>query len=106
MKPIVYIFRGAPGSGKDTLVPKFCEFLPKPVALLAHDTFRWSFHLVTREVPEVTDEEHVFAFRNAVVLYEQYLKNGRYNIVLEGLFTWDDASSSQGSVKELIELAT
>jgi len=33
------------------------------------------------------------------------LKDGRYTIVIEGLFTWDAEDSSQGSVKRLQELA-
>jgi len=102
----VYIFRGAPASGKGTVVPKFCELLPKPVALISQDTLRWGFHLIARTVPDVQDEEHLFAYQNTLVMFEQYLKNGHYSIVLEGLFTCDDTTSSQGNVKELIELAS
>jgi predicted kinase len=62
------------------------------------------FHLIGRTVSEVSDDEHVFANRNTEMLYEQYLKNGTYTVVIEGLYTWDDASS-QGSAKRLVELA-
>ncbi len=52
MKPTVYIFRGAPASGKGTVVPKFCELLPKPVALISQDVLRWGFHRIGRPVGE------------------------------------------------------
>jgi predicted kinase len=105
MKPKLYIFRGAPAVGKGTVIPEFCKTLPKPVALISQDVFRWNFHLIGRSVPDVTDEEHVFANQNTELLVEQYLKNGHYTIVVEGLYTWDDETSSQGSVKKLLELA-
>jgi predicted kinase len=104
-RPAIYIFRGAPASGKGTLLPKFCELLPAPVALIEQDQFRWGLHLIGRSVPDISDEEHAFAHQNTLLMYEQYLKNGRYTIVLEGLFTWDNSASSQGSTKEFIELA-
>lgn len=104
-KPPVYIFRGAPASGKGTLLPKFCELLPKPIALIEQDQFRWGLHLIGRSVPDVSDSEHKLAHQNTLLIYEQYLKNGNYAIVLEGLFTWDDKTSSQGNAKELVELA-
>lgn len=102
----VYVFRGAPASGKGTLVPRFCETLPKPVALIEQDKFRWGLHLIGRGVPEITDEEHQLAHRNAVLIYEQYLRVGRYAIVFEGLLTYDNPESSQGSVGELADLAS
>lgn len=105
MKPHVYIFRGAPASGKGTLLPEFCKLLPQPIALIEQDNFRWGFHLIGRNVPDITDDEHAFAHRNTVIVYEQYLRNGNYTIVLEGLFTWDAPVSSQGSTRELVELA-
>src|SRR5687768_9113190 len=104
-KPAVYIFRGAPASGKGTLLPRFCESLPKPIALIEQDKFRWGFHLIARNVPDVSDAEHIFAHQNTLLIFEQYLKNGSYTIVIEGLFTWNDASSSQGSAKQFMELA-
>jgi predicted kinase len=105
MKPTVYIFRGAPATGKGTVVPEFCKLLPKPVALIEQDALRWNFHLIGRKVSEVTDEEHVLANKNTEMLYEQYLKNGKYTVVVEGLFTWDNEASSQGSAKKLAEIA-
>lgn len=104
-KPAVYIFRGAPASGKGSLLPAFCELLPKPVALIEQDKFRWGVHLIGRNIPDVNDEEHLFAHQNTLLMFEQYLKNGGYSIVIEGLFTWDDESSSQGSARQLAGLA-
>ena len=103
--PRVYVFRGAPASGKSTLVPRFCEMLSKPVALIEEDKFRWGLHLIGRSVPEITDEEHQLAHRNAILIYEQYLKSGHYTIVFEGLLTYDNLESSQGNVRELAALA-
>lgn len=104
MKRPVYIFRGSPASGKGTLVPLFCKMLPQPVALIEHDTLRWGFHKVGRVYAEVGEEEHLFAFNNLLTLVEQYLKSDRYNIVIEGLFTWSDYAAGQGNMKRLIEL--
>jgi predicted kinase len=101
----VYIVRGAPATGKGTVIPKFCELLPKPVALISQDVLRWDFHLVGRKVSDVTAEEHAFANKNTEMLFEQYLKNGNYTIVIEGLYTWDDETSPQGSASKLAELA-
>jgi predicted kinase len=101
----VYIFRGAPATGKGTLAPEFCKLLPKPVALIEQDVFRWGFHLIGRKVSEVEDTEHLFAYQNMLLIYEQYLKSRQYDIVLEGLFTWDDDTSSQGYAKRLVEMA-
>jgi len=105
VKPHVYIFRGAPASGKGSITPKFCNLLPQPVALVEQDQFRWGLHLIGRNIPDIQEEEHMLAYRNTVLIYEQYLKTGKYAIVVEGLFTWDDKTSSQGNAKELIELA-
>lgn len=104
-KPHVYIFRGAPAAGKGSLLPSFCKLLPKPVALLEQDFFRWDLHLAGRTVLEVQDEEHTFAHQNLLLIYEQYLKSGKYTVVVEGLFTWDDPNSSQGNAKEFVQLA-
>ena len=104
MKSPVYIFRGSPAAGKGTLVPLFCKTLPQPVALIEHDVLRWRFHKVHRTFADVIEEEHSFAFRNLLVLLEQYLKNDQYHIVLEGLFTWNDQAASQGNMQQLLEL--
>ena len=105
MKPKVYIFRGAPASGKGTVVPEFAKLLPKPVALIEQDKLRWGFHLIGRSVSEVTPDEHRMAYENTVLLYERYLKSGKYTVVVEGLFTWDDEMSNEGNVKQLLDLA-
>lgn len=105
MKYKVYIFRGSPLSGKSTLAPAFSSLLPKPVAGLRHDMLRWDIHRLDRHFTEVSSDEHRFAFENLVVLLEQYLKKGTYNIVIEGLFTWNNSKSDQGDVKTLIDLA-
>ncbi len=105
MRHQVYIFRGAPASGKGAVVPAFAEHLPLPVALIEQDKMRWGIHLIGRNITDVSAEEHRLANRNTTMLYEQYLKTGRYTIVLEGLFTWDDTESSEGNVRELADLA-
>ncbi len=102
----IYIFRGAPATGKGTVMPKFCELLPGPVALISQDVLRWGFHCIGRKIADITDDEHKFANKNTELLFEQYLNNGRYTIVIEGLFTWNDEQSSQGSAKKLADLAT
>lgn len=101
----VYIFRGAPASGKGTVAPEFCKLLPGSVALIEQDKFRWGLHLIGRTVPDISDEEHRFAHENTLHMYERYLQHGGYTVVIEGLFTWDEAGSSQGNAAELIELA-
>jgi predicted kinase len=105
MKPHVYIFRGAPASGKGTIAPEIAKLLPKPVALIEQDKLRWGFHLIGRSVGDIDPKEHRFANENTLLLYGRYLEAGIYNIVLEGLFTWDDEQSSEGSAKELLNLA-
>jgi len=105
MKPIVYIFRGAPASGKGTVISEFCKMLPRPIAFISQDVFRWNFHLIGRSVPEITNDDHILANKNAEMVFEQYLKNGKYTIVIEGLYTWNDEHSAQGSAHMLTELA-
>jgi len=101
----VYIFRGAPATGKGTVVPEFCKLLPGPVAHIDQDVFRWNFHLIGRTVADVSEAEHALAYQNMLLVYEQYLRSSSYEVVVEGLFTWDDTSSSQGSAKHLAALA-
>lgn len=105
MKPHVYIVRGAPASGKGTVMPEFARLLPKPVALIEQDKLRWGIHLIGRSAEEVTSEEHRMAYENTLFLYERYLKSGSYTIVVEGLFTWNDMDSDQGAALKFIELA-
>lgn len=75
------------------------------MALISQDILRWGFHLIGRSVPEVADGEHIFANQNAMILFERYLQSGKYTIVIEGLYTWADENSSQGSAKKLVALA-
>jgi predicted kinase len=105
MKSTVYIFRGAPASGKDTMTHLFCELLPKPVALISQDVLRFDFHGIGRDVMDIKADEHIFANKNVELLYEQYLKDGRYTIVLEGSMTWDNDGESHNNVEVLRELA-
>jgi predicted kinase len=105
MSKQIYVFRGAPASGKGTIVPAFCETLPSPVELIEQDKFRWGAHTYGREVSDIIDEEHMQAYRAMTAVYENYLKQGIPTIVVEGLFTLDDASSSQGNVSELYKTA-
>jgi predicted kinase len=101
----VYVFRGAPASGKGTVVPQFCESLSKPVALIQQDKFRWGIHTFGREIADISDEEHTLAYRVAVAAYEEYLRKGMHTVVVEGLFTYDDKESSQGNAHVLHTLA-
>lgn len=105
MKSKVYIFRGAPASGKGTIAPEFAKLLPQPVALIEQDKFRWGFHLVGRSIGDIEPKEHRFAYENTVSLYERYLEDKTYTIVIEGLFTWDDVHSNEGNAKQLLNIA-
>lgn len=105
MSKQAFIFRGAPASGKGTLVPEFCKTVESPVALIEQDNFRWGIHLFGRDIADITDAEHQLAYRATVATYEQYLKSGLHTVVVEGLFTWNNTESSQGNAKELIDLA-
>jgi predicted kinase len=105
MNKVIYIFRGSPAGGKTTLVPIFCTFLEQPVAVIAQDNMRWNFHRSGRNSDDVEEWEHAFASRNLEVLLEEYLKLGRYSIVVEGLFTYEDDESSLGSVARIKRVA-
>lgn len=100
----VYIFRGAPASGKGTIVPMFCKLLPLPIALIEQDKFRWGIHTFGRKKLDISDEEHFLAHRATVATYKEYL-GSLHTVVIEGLFTWNDQKCSQGSAKELIDAA-
>lgn len=84
----LYIFRGSSASGKTTITPLFCELLPRPVALLEHDQWRWGVHLIGREPKDVDPGEHVLADELYLHTLEEYLKADRYNVVVEGSFGW------------------
>jgi hypothetical protein len=38
-------------------------------------------------------------------MFDRYLRSGKYTIVVEGLFSWDNDSSNEGSVRHFKELA-
>jgi predicted kinase len=99
----VYIFRCSPASGKSTLAKEFAKLIPGKVAFLELDTFRWGFHLVNRDITEVAVTEHQLAYSNYLSVLENYLADGRYTIVTEGLFSWN-AESPHGSTKDIIAL--
>lgn len=46
------------------------------------------------------------AYENTLFLFERYLRSGKYTIVVEGLFSWDNNESNEGAVKHFIDLAT
>lgn len=86
-KKIAYVFRGSPSSGKGTLVKKFIELLPGKVAKLELDVFRWAFHLNNRVPADVSEAEHMFAYKNFLLMLKSYCESGEYTLVLEGLFS-------------------
>lgn len=45
------------------------------------------------------------AYENTLILFDRYLRSGKYTIVVEGLFSWDDDVSNEGSVRHFIDLA-
>lgn len=100
----IYIFRGSPASGKGTITEQFTKLLKCPVAFLELDKFRWGFHLVNREIPEITDEEHSLAYKNYLSVLENYLQNGMHTIVTEGLFSWN-TNGPHGNMQDIINLS-
>jgi len=99
----IFIFRGSPASGKGTVTKEFLKLIPDKVAFLELDKFRWGFHLVNRQVSDVSVEEHQLAYDNYLSVLENYIKNGEYTIVTEGLFSWSTASP-HGNMQDLISL--
>ena len=100
----IYIFRGAPASGKGTIPKAFMRKLTGRIAYIELDTFRWGFHLVNRAIPDITPEEHQLAYENYLAVLENYLKNGSYTIVTEGLFSWDKAGP-HGNMQDILTLS-
>jgi tRNA uridine 5-carbamoylmethylation protein Kti12 len=98
-----YVFRGPPGSGKGTLTKEIIKLLPPKVALLELDYFRWGPHFVNREVRDVSEDEHLFAYHNFLLMLESYCQNGNYDLVIEGLFTWDKENPN-GNVQEIVSI--
>jgi predicted kinase len=98
-----FIFRGAPASGKGTITKEFLKLIPGKVAFLELDTFRWEFHAVNQDVIAITNDDHQMAYKNYLSVLENYLKDGSYTIVTEGLFSWNTASP-HGNVQDIISL--
>lgn len=99
----IFIFRGAPSSGKGTITEAFMKKLRGRLAYIELDKFRWGFHLVNRAVPDITEDEHQLAYENYLSVLENYLKNGTYTIVTEGLFSWD-TPGPQGNMQDILKL--
>ena len=99
----VYVFRGSPSSGKGTITEAFIKELRGKVAYIELDKFRWGFHLLNRSIPEISEDEHHLAYKNYLSVLENYLKNGAYTIVTEGLFSWD-TDGPHGNTQDIIKL--
>lgn len=99
----IYIFRGSPASGKGTITKEFLKLIPGKVVFLELDKFRWGIHLVNRKISEVVIEEHELAYKNYLSVLENYLKDGSYTIVTEGLFSWN-TPSAHGNMQDIIKL--
>lgn len=99
----VFIFRGSPASGKSTITKEFLKFIPGKVAFLELDTFRWGFHLINRKISEITPEDHKVAYQNYLSVLENYLRDGSYTIVTEGLFSWG-TPSPHGNIQDILSL--
>jgi len=99
----VYIFRGSPSSGKGTITNAFIKELPGKVAYIELDKFRWGFHLLNRTIPEISNEEHGLAYKNYLAVLENYLADGSYTIVTEGLFSWN-SEGPHGNMQDIITL--
>jgi len=105
MRKTVYIFRGAPASGKTTLSRSLARKLPKPVATLEQDYFRWGIHNFSKPKSKVLHGEHILADRNLISIFRGYLKDGNYTIILDGPFTWDTDELGYINSRKLIDIA-
>lgn len=103
MNKQAYIFRGSPASGKGTLTELLIKEFKAKTALLELDTFRWGFHYINRKIEDISDEEHTFAYQNFLLLLENYCKNGRYNLLIEGLFSWN-VNCPHGNVQDIVKI--
>ena len=101
----LYIVRGGSASGKTTLTPLLAKLLPKPVALIEQDNWRFGVHLVGRTVQDIETDEHHFADKIMLHTLEEYLRLKKYTIIIEGAFAWNDPSFTNITVKQLIDLA-
>jgi predicted kinase len=99
----IYIFRGSPASGKGTITAALMSKLEGKVAYIELDKFRWGFHLVNRTVSQVSNEEHALAYRNYLSVLENYLTDGNYTIVTEGLFSWNKPGP-HGNMQDILTL--
>jgi len=104
MSKQIFIFRGAPASGKGTITKEFIPKVPGKVAYLELDMFRWNIHLCDREISEVTKSEHRLGYKNYLSVLENYLDDGGYTIVTEGLFAWND-DGPHGSISDILTLS-
>ena len=103
MQKKLFIFRGSPASGKGTITAAFVKLLPGKVALLELDKFRWGFHLTNRTIGDIAPEEHELSYINFLSVLENYLKNGNYTIVVEGLFSWS-TPGPHGNMEDILNL--
>ena len=99
----IFIFRGSPSSGKGTITEAFIKRLKGKVVYIELDKFRWGFHLQNRTVPDITLDEHELAYQNYLSVLENYLKNGSYTIVTEGLFSWN-SPGPHGNMQDIFML--
>jgi predicted kinase len=99
----IFILRGSPSSGKGTIIKEFMKKIPGKVVYLEEDKFRWGFHLINRSVPDISDDEHFLAYKNYLSVLENYLGNGTYTIVTEGLFSWTMAGP-HGCMQDILKL--
>jgi tRNA uridine 5-carbamoylmethylation protein Kti12 len=97
----VYIFRGAPSSGKNTIANAFIQKLSGKVAYIELDKFRWEFHWLNRNVSEITDTEHILAYQNYISVLENYLRDGSYTIVTQGSFSWS-VPGPNGNIQDIL----
>ena len=105
MQKKIFIFRGSPASGKGTVTKEFIKELPGKITFLELDNFRWGFHLKNRNVSDISHEEHELAYVNFLAILENYLRNGNYTIVVEGLFSWS-TPGPHGNMQDLLKLCT
>jgi predicted kinase len=99
----IFILRGSPSSGKGTVAKEFMKRISGKVTYLEEDTFRWGFHLVNRAVSHISDDEHLLAYKNYLSVLENYLENGTYTIVTEGLFSWN-TPGPHGCMQDILKL--
>jgi predicted kinase len=99
----IFILRGSPSSGKGAVAKEFMKRISGKVAYLEEDAFRWGFHLVNRTVSDISDAEHLFAYKNYLSVLENYLENGTYTIVTEGLFSWK-THGPHGCMQDILKL--